>query len=1486
VSAPGQDGYAAEARAALGQAGARTGFLASGYQRGTAVLGAPGAGQWWMRSGVAGFAASAPDHFYLPERYLDPFGNETSLAYDGDYLFVRSSTDPVGNRTRVIRFDHRVLAPSRVEDHNDNVTAAAFDVFGLPVATAQMGKVSAGPPESSETGDTVEKFTFANLNPHPDRVAGFFLSDRFDAVQARKWLGRATARFLYHFGESTGAHGHPVWGTTAAGACGIVRERHQRDAPNTAATWSPIQATVEYSDGAGRTFVKKIQAEPDPGHPGRGIRWIANGKTIVNNKGNPVLQYEPYFSDSGHRFAEPRPIGVSPVLYYDAPGRLMRTEFPDGSVSRIEFSPWLSRSYDQNDTVRESGNRWYAEHTTAGAETAEKRAARLAALHAGTPAETHLDSLGRSVIAIARNRSPDEAHAPATATSVADWPWTEERYLTFTKLDTEGKPLWICDGRGNLVMQYIAPAGPDHTPLYDVAGRDYHPAYVMPPSSVPCYDIAGNLLFQHSMDAGDRRMLMDAAGQPVLAWDYNERKDATTPRLFKEHRRVRVVYDTLRRPLERWLRVRDESTGATHESLVERFRYGEGAASAKRLNLRGKIWQHYDSSGVAQTDEFDRSDKPRVSRRRLASDIETPVLDWNGVQLHDIHVNIAAGFEPEVFTQRTDYDALGRATRMYNWHVESPDNSGRSDRVAVYLPSYSERGLLAKETLLVRARKTPGGHQIVSGTTRRQDAIKRIDYDAKGQKTRLDCGNGTVTQYDYDPRTCRLRVLRTTRPGYRPRFPSKRGQLSDARVLQHLFYSYDASGNITEIQDDAWTPAFFGNQRVEAASRYVYDSIDRLVEASGRENGRATGAPPQLTAATMLAAFPETTSGALRNYVERYRYDAVGNTETMRHVAGPLGSWTRTYDYETASNRLTGTGTDNPARAVTYGYDTHGSMTNLNAAPERFDLRWDWNDMIRTIDLGGGGRAWYQYGADKERCRKRIDRQHNTAGSWERICLPGFELYRRYGGAARGAPVEEIETHHLFEREQRVLLVDDVITAADVAHPRPDGLPVHQQTLFRYQYGNLLGSANLELDDTMELISYEEYHPYGSSAYHAVNSTVEAPPKRYRYTGMERDEETGLNYHYARYLSTSLGRWLSSDPLSIRSGLNCWLYSNDNPICFVDPNGARPRTPQEEQYITYLSDLAAQKEAQISLANSLWAALPPFGRSARSDATVLRTHIKRLSDAIERAKEGEGVRLLDVEHQARSAKYTWSAEGRDFDPYVKIAAANGALIEVQTDPEYMTAAEFRYRADVYKNLKVSWEESGMAVMTAFNALVGSMGDLEAGSTSEAVRPVWRASVPEMRGWEIRHVVGEYAGEHLQDNTVWPGGKQTLRFTPEIRRRFQLKPSGGLLLDIRGRPFDTSSGEGGRAIFVMDPFGNIYAYPSTGNLVGRLHHSTLVGGEPVAMAGEMKVTEGRVTVISDKSGHYQTTREMMNQFNEHLERLGIDVSNIQLEYFKP
>ena len=66
-------------------------------------------------------------------------------------------------------------------------------------------------------------------------------------------------------------------------------------------------------------------------------------------------------------------------------------------------------------------------------------------------------------------------------------------------------------------------------------------------------------------------------------------------------------------------------------------------------------------------------------------------------------------------------------------------------------------------------------------------------------------------------------------------------------------------------------------------------------------------------------------------------------------------------------------------------------------------------------------------------------------GIEERIYLGGYELYRRTVGTE---VVEEIESHHLFEGEQRVLLVDDVIVASDVTtHPRSDGQTVNPQTI-------------------------------------------------------------------------------------------------------------------------------------------------------------------------------------------------------------------------------------------------------------------------------------------------------------------------------------------------------------------------------------------------------------------------------------------------------
>lgn len=111
-----------------------------------------------------------------------------------------------------------------------------------------------------------------------------------------------------------------------------------------------------------------------------------SGRTVYNNKGLPVKQYEPYFSNTAdyEQESEAREFGVSPLLYYDALGRNIRTEHPDGSFEKVEFDCWQQKSYDRNDTVKDSS--WYSDRNSPEPSNPEKRAAWLAIKDYNTPA--------------------------------------------------------------------------------------------------------------------------------------------------------------------------------------------------------------------------------------------------------------------------------------------------------------------------------------------------------------------------------------------------------------------------------------------------------------------------------------------------------------------------------------------------------------------------------------------------------------------------------------------------------------------------------------------------------------------------------------------------------------------------------------------------------------------------------------------------------------------------------------------------------------------------------------------------------------------------------------------------------------------------------------------------------------------------------------------------------------------------------------------
>ncbi len=107
----------------------------------------------------------------------------------------------------------------------------------------------------------------------------------------------------------------------------------------------------------------------------------------------------------------------------------------------------------------------------------------------------------------------------------------------------------------------------------------------------------------------------------------------------------------------------------------------------------------------------------------------------------------------------------------------------------------------------------------------------------------------------------------------------------------------------------------------------------------------------------------------------------------------------------------------------------------------------------------------------------------------------------------------------------------------------------------RFQLWNRLDSAAVEVDEDTAFITYEEYHPYGSTSWWASNGSTDVSQKRYRYTGKERDEETGLAYHGARYYAAWLGRWDRVDPAGMVDGPNRWAYCRGNPVSGTDPTG-------------------------------------------------------------------------------------------------------------------------------------------------------------------------------------------------------------------------------------------------------------------------------------------------------------------------------------------
>ncbi|MEV5705228.1 hypothetical protein [Actinoallomurus sp. NPDC052274] len=145
----------------------------------------------------------------------------------------------------------------------------------------------------------------------------------------------------------------------------------------------------------------------------------------------------------------------------------------------------------------------------------------------------------------------------------------------------------------------------------------------------------------------------------------------------------------------------------------------------------------------------------------------------------------------------------------------------------------------------------------------------------------------------------------------------------------------------------------------------------------------------------------------------------------------------------------------------------------------------------------------------------------------------------------------------------------------------------------------------------------------------------------------------------------------------------------------------------------------------------------------------------------------------------------------------------------------------------------------------------------------------------------------YRGENKPGGIIGPWGDRIeVRYLNDVERRdYRLTvDEDGLLRDSKGRPFNSVAGENPDApgaIFVMDKHGNIYA--SNFEEYGKFHHSSLLGGEDVAGAGTLSVSDGRVNAISNSSGHYKPSAEINQQVVDHLRSQGVRIDDDMIDF---
>ena len=399
----------------------------------------------------------------------------------------------------------------------------------------------------------------------------------------------------------------------------------------------------------------------------------------------------------------------------------------------------------------------------------------------------------------------------------------------------------------------------------------------------------------------------------------------------------------------------------------------------------------------------------------------------------------------------------------------------------------------------------------------------------------------------------------------------------------------DNNGNV--LRQEHWVPTSVTNKpnspsivnfwAVPMRDDYTYDAINRLTRVKGYQQPSGSGG----------GTFTQI-------YQQGYDYDKFGNRKL--HYSTDSND-----EYRTWGNGITGNVTtdlydvNKPTnRLMGMIYDAAGNLRSAQSSL-RFDRR-DYDAENRMVYAKTGlNPGNYVYDGDGRRVRRIV----NGVETWQVYGIDG-ELLAEYN-ATSGSPVLQKEYGY---RNGQLLVV---------AEPAIGQTPAQVKWLV----ADHLGTPRIIVDSTGSLsnVRRHDYLPFGEELTVGMGGTqgtatpirsmgmgYEVDGVRQKFTGYERDSESGLDYARARYYSNIQGRFVSPDPLlssgnpAFPQSWNRYTYCLNNPQVLVDPNGLIWGTKDSEANIKWFKTEADLDNAGYTALNkfvykvdNIWYAVNP-----------------------------------------------------------------------------------------------------------------------------------------------------------------------------------------------------------------------------------------------------------------------------------------------------